>query len=138
MASFRAPYGEDKERKDVELKRGARAHVWSEQDQQWLPCYATIVGVGQHAKRRWVAKVVGCSHVLDDNAPTRRVEYGLLAEQYCDVHLPLQVLRSGAGYYIGTFDGEGPCSRESIGYWPTYEQADKALRDREWVQKPNP
>ncbi len=32
---------------------------------------------------------------------------------------PLQVLKSRAGYYIGTCDEDGlPYSRESVEYWP--------------------
>lgn len=46
----------------------------------------------------------------------------------CGTHLPLKVLRSGAGYYIGTFCPRcGPYSRES-GYYPTLVDAQEALR----------
>lgn len=47
----------------------------------------------------------------------------------CGAHLPAKVLRSGAGYYIGTFcDCCGPYSRES-GYYPTKDAAKAALED---------
>lgn len=46
----------------------------------------------------------------------------------CGVTLQLQVLRSNAGYYVGTQCNEcGPYSRES-GYYETREAADKALK----------
>lgn len=40
--------------------------------------------------------------------------FGLLAQQYCNIELPLQVLKSNAGFYIGTADDAGPCSREVL------------------------
>lgn len=40
--------------------------------------------------------------------------------------LPLRVLKSAAGYYIGTADEEGPVSRIS-GYWPEQSAAQSAL-----------
>lgn len=45
----------------------------------------------------------------------------------CGDPLPLEVLRSAAGHYIGRFcPGCGPYSRESD-YYPTYEKACAAL-----------
>lgn len=49
-----------------------------------------------------------------------------------------QVLKSAAGYYIGTQDEEGPVSRLSQEYWPTVELAETALESncytpRNWV-----
>lgn len=57
------------------------------------------------------------------------------AARYSD----LQVMKSNAGYYIGTIhtDEEGfqePGSRDSD-YYPTREEAQKALDDRTWVQR---
>jgi hypothetical protein len=63
------------------------------------------------------------------------MEYGKLALSVCHVELPLQVLKSQAGFYIGTFDEEGPCSRESFEYFPTKEAAFAALETGEWTQK---
>jgi hypothetical protein len=51
--------------------------------------------------------------------------------------LPLQVLRSAAGHYIGTFD-DGPVSRESVEYFPTYEAACHALNTGAWTQRQQP
>ena len=60
---------------------------------------------------------------------------GKLALEYCKVQLPLQVLRSAAGYYIGTFDDEsGPCTRESVEYWAKREDAKEALDTGFWTQ----
>ena len=61
--------------------------------------------------------------------------YGMLAEQFCGLHLPLTILRSNAGFYIGTADNEGPVSRESVEYFPSNEDAASALANGEWTQK---
>ncbi len=45
----------------------------------------------------------------------------------CKQELELAVLRSNAGYYIGTECHCGPYSRESE-YYPTREMADRELR----------
>lgn len=53
--------------------------------------------------------------------------------------LPLQVLESGAGFYLGTVDEEGfPCSRESVEYWPTQEDATLAAETGDWTQRDGP
>lgn len=52
--------------------------------------------------------------------------------------LPLQVLRSQAGYYIGTMSSEGPCSRESVEYYHSLFHADAALNNNSWTQRANP
>lgn len=53
--------------------------------------------------------------------------------------LELEVLESGAGFYIGTFDPvEGPISRDSEGYWPTREKAETALATNAWERRLNP
>ena len=69
---------------------------------------------------------------------TQKTSYGQLALEYTQKRLPLQVLRSNAGYYIGTADDEGPCSRESCEYWPAQNQAEAALSSGEWTQKESP
>lgn len=60
----------------------------------------------------------------------------------------LQVLKSAAGYYIGTiftngeddeFPGlEEPGSRDSYDYYPTEEAAKHALNTRSWIQRDHP
>ncbi|WP_180190207.1 hypothetical protein [Acinetobacter sp. YH01009] len=48
--------------------------------------------------------------------------------------LEVQVLKSGAGFYIGTFDCE-PVSRESIEYFETRDIAEEALKNNTWTQR---
>lgn len=49
----------------------------------------------------------------------------------CGAHMELEVLRSPAGYYLGTeCERDGPYGRES-GYFPTYELANQALN--QWL-----
>jgi len=65
------------------------------------------------------------------------VKTGQLARE-AGLRLPLQVLQSAAGYYLGTADEEGPVSRESVEYWPTEAQAQTALAGIEgtdWTQR---
>jgi len=63
---------------------------------------------------------------------------GQLAREFCNKRLPLAVLKSNAGFYIGTLDEEGPCSRESVEYFPTQALAIKALESGNWTQKSYP
>lgn len=63
--------------------------------------------------------------------------HGHLAYVYCGLLLPLQVLRSNAGYYIGTINEGMPCSREST-YYPTEELAQSALTNHSFIQRSNP
>jgi hypothetical protein len=68
-------------------------------------------------------------------------EAGALALIHTGKRLPLQVLRSAAGYYLGTFDNgteDGPVSRESVEYFPTHEAARHALHTGAWTQRPQP
>jgi hypothetical protein len=65
--------------------------------------------------------------------------YGHLAQTFADCELPLEVLKSAAGFYIGTFDPkEGPFSRESEEYFPSEEAAREALVNGAWTQRLNP
>lgn len=63
---------------------------------------------------------------------------GPLALAYVGKRLPLQVLRSAAGHYIGTFDDDGPVSRESVEYFPTRDVARHALETGAWTQRRHP
>ena len=47
----------------------------------------------------------------------------------CGVQLPLEVLQSPAGFYIGTSNKGMPFSRESVQYWPSEEAASDALKN---------
>lgn len=59
---------------------------------------------------------------------------GFLALKYCGKNLPLQVLQSTRGFYIGTTDEGLPCSRESVQYWSKREDAASALESGMWTQ----
>jgi hypothetical protein len=63
---------------------------------------------------------------------------GHLAQTYLGERLPLQVLHSPAGYYIGTSDHDGPASRESVEYFPTLTAARHALDTGAWTQRSTP
>ena len=52
----------------------------------------------------------------------------------CGVILALEVLKSAAGYYIGTRCHCGPYSRESL-YYPDKTMADAALRSSHWAPR---
>lgn len=63
------------------------------------------------------------------------VSTGMLAAEFSGLSLPLQVLRSGAGFYIGTANEMGPVSRESVEYFATAELAERALEQGSWSQR---
>jgi hypothetical protein len=63
--------------------------------------------------------------------------FGYLAALSNGPKLPLQVLKSRAGFYIGTCTDEGPYSRESVEYWDAESQAALALAEGSWTQRPN-
>lgn len=60
---------------------------------------------------------------------------GLLAAEFAGLSLPLQVLRSGAGFYIGTANEMGSVSRESVEYFASAELAERALEQGTWSQR---
>lgn len=68
--------------------------------------------------------------------PTIRI--GQLAKEYAGKRLPLQVLQSAAGFYIGTSDELGPVSRESAEYFRKRSSAELALERNEWTQRDHP
>ena len=53
----------------------------------------------------------------------------------CGFHLPIQVMESAVGFYLGTTDFGIPLSRESNEYWTSEEDAKKALQSGNWTQK---
>lgn len=63
---------------------------------------------------------------------------GELAKHFCGKELPLQVMSSRSGFYIGTCDDDGPVSRESAEYFRDEAAADAALSSGSWVQKLTP
>ena len=68
--------------------------------------------------------------------PKSAAPSGLLAA-HVGKRLPLRVLRSAAGHYLGTYD-DGPVSRESVEYFPTHEAARHALDTGTWTQRQHP
>jgi hypothetical protein len=62
---------------------------------------------------------------------------GILAQKYCKLDLAVQVLSSNAGFYLGTIDDEGPCTRESAEYWRNRKDAEQALATGRWTQRPD-
>ncbi|MBU9819862.1 hypothetical protein J1782_08180 [Rahnella sp. BCC 1045] len=60
--------------------------------------------------------------------------YGVLALVCCGKKIPVDVMRSNAGFYLGTSDNMEPLSRESAEYWRTRREAEEALRDGNWTQ----
>lgn len=68
----------------------------------------------------------------------KTLQIGHLAKTWCNKELPLQVLKSQAGFYIGTAGDDGPCSRESSEYFSTAAKAQAALDDGSWTQKETP
>ncbi|EDR2901319.1 hypothetical protein AAN93_005130 [Salmonella enterica subsp. enterica] len=66
------------------------------------------------------------------------VSTGMLAAEYAGLSLPLQVLPSGKGFYIGTENEMGPVSRESVEYFTTAERAERALEKGTWSQRQQP
>ena len=66
---------------------------------------------------------------------------GWLAKQWGSKELPLRVMKSPAGFYLGTADNDGPYSRESEEYWGTHQEAAAALNSPDqilWTQRLEP
>ncbi len=59
---------------------------------------------------------------------------GYLSLVHTGKRLPLDVLHSAAGHYIGTADRKGPVSRESTQYFRSYHAARHALDTGRWQQ----
>jgi hypothetical protein len=77
-----------------------------------------------------------------ENPMTQNSALDALSEPYgriamcCGFHLPLKVMKSNAGYYIGTMTVDSvPVSRESLESWTTAEKAQKALNSDDWTQR---
>ncbi|WP_404299010.1 hypothetical protein [Alicycliphilus denitrificans] len=68
------------------------------------------------------------------SASNGTVQYGALAAA-CGEQLEMQILKSGGGYYLGTYSENGPFTRESVQYWPTPEKAQKAWDAGLWTQR---
>lgn len=75
------------------------------------------------------------SPALASAAQARAASIGYLALAYTGKRLPLQVLRSASGHYIGTADNDGSVSRESVDYFRSQHDADHALTTGRWQQR---
>ncbi len=89
-----------------------------------------------------INKPVGsCADKAHSKPPRRYIApIGQLARD-SGYSLPLRVLKSAAGFYLGTADEEGPVSRESVEYWPIERLAQLALEGSEgetWTQREHP
>ena len=62
---------------------------------------------------------------------------GKLAKEICGVELPVTVLESQAGFYLGTEDRGVPFSRESAEYFVTRNLAEAALESGKFTQRMN-
>lgn len=60
------------------------------------------------------------------------IQHGYLASR-AGIFLPLQVLGSDDGFYIGTWQN-GPYTRESIEFFPDRDTALRALNTSNWTQ----
>jgi hypothetical protein len=69
------------------------------------------------------------------SSSTKTARHGVLALKYTGKRLPLHVMHSAAGFYLGTQDEEGPVSRESFEYYLSCEAAQRALADETWTQR---
>lgn len=63
---------------------------------------------------------------------------GLLAKSYCNLVLPVEVLQSAAGYFIGTQEEGLPITRESMEYFQEHQEAIDALNTGNWKQRRHP
>lgn len=80
-------------------------------------------------------------HVIDPDpfkAPSIDASSGHLAMRYYGFNLPIQACESGAGFYVGTENGNGPVSRESVEYFGSEEEAIKAIKNGSWTQRQEP
>lgn len=64
------------------------------------------------------------------------IQFGYLASR-TGVFLPVQILGSTDGFYIGTWQN-GPLTRESNEYFPNLEAAQNALNSNQWTQYQHP
>ena len=75
---------------------------------------------------------------MTDRAQETKTQFGQLAKIFGGQELPLEILPSRPGYYLGTqCDGE-PYSRESREYYKTRREAEAALKSGQWTQRPSP
>src|SRR3546814_13004524 len=69
-------------------------------------------------------------YIKGSSSMSQQASFGHLALTYAGSFLPLEVLHSAAGHYIGTRDAQGPVSRESVEYFRSSAAAQRALKRR--------
>jgi hypothetical protein len=85
----------------------------------------------------YVVNPMAAYHLAAEHADRRcrkaqKPAHGVLALEVLGLKLPVEVMKSQAGFYLGTYTEEGPCSRESGRYWATREAAQAALDSGDW------
>lgn len=92
------------------------------------PDLIAVMGDASTAQLR--AKILECFE--------NRISYQIWA--WTEERLPMEVLCSGAGYYIGTLCPEtgGPNTRDSVEYFRTEEDAQEALTSGHFTFRLNP
>ena len=78
---------------------------------------------------------------MEEEGARETPRIGWLAKEWGGHELPLKVLKSAAGFYLGTCDEQGPYSRESEEYWGTHQEAAAALNSFDqilWTQRLEP
>lgn len=96
--------------------------------------FVTVLGARLQVVKGWIinaAKLWPTTSVEDK-------QFAALALAATGQKLPLQVLESQRGFYIGAADNEGPVSRESEEYWPSSILAGEALQHGGWTQRARP
>lgn len=67
---------------------------------------------------------------------TDNITLGKIAREFGGLSLPLAVLRTEAGFCLGTKTSDGhPFTRESEEYWRTDKDARAALATGDWTQR---
>lgn len=63
---------------------------------------------------------------------------GVVAQWWLGLKLPVGVMQSASGYYLGTSSDGMPISRESVEYYCTHDEALRALESGNWTQRHHP
>lgn len=73
--------------------------------------------------------------MIDSKTPCGKLAFDIMG-----VRLPLEVMQSPRGFYLGTSNEAGPVSRESHEYWLSFEEAEGALEAGPcaWTQRDEP
>ena len=113
-----------------------------DREQEQAQTYARLYPFGDGVTERKYRPFSGDeANLSSDDQPAWKMtddtqqQFGWLAATFGKRLLRLEVRESKAGFYLGTRDESGsPFSRESR-YWPTREEAERALTTRDWKQR---